>query len=399
MTVENVRKVIADIGGRPVIVELNNGEKIYADNLGIREVGYGSYLEFINCLEPDNDVLTCGSVKSIVVADTITPIPEVEVKFGSDPEFFFVDKNNDVVPSGVVLEADTEHVIRDGFQGELNPESSSCRQSAATFISNALIEAREHADAAGLDISFDCGHIIGDEAWHSTPKSSRRFGCNPTLNAQEKRKLSINGMGQRFRSAGGHVHIGLPNRNHYNNARIERVVRIMDIIAGNLAVLIDRDPNNARRRKYYGRAGEYREKKYGLEYRVFSNFWLKHYVLWSFVAGQLRNAVSIEAHPISEKLLAEFQPSRIKMAINNNDQQLALLNANKLMEFYEKHGIIHSNGVDSRNFHNFMRWAISDNPLRGLLKNTDSKTILRHWETLESPWDDGFEMFIDHYKY
>lgn len=53
----------------------------------------------------------------------------------------------------------------------------------------------------------------------------------------------------------------------------ERIIKMFDAYIGLVSVLLDNDTQK-NRRKIYGKAGDYREKPYGLEYRTLSNFYL-----------------------------------------------------------------------------------------------------------------------------
>lgn len=106
------------------------------------------------------------------------------------------------------------------------------------------------------------------------------FGCDPEYCIY---KLTEDGkimrveppalpMGNTFRSCGGHIHIGhlIATVEH---GRPANVVKLMDGFVGVTALLIDKDPSSAARRKLYGGAGTHRVSSYGLEYRTLSNFW------------------------------------------------------------------------------------------------------------------------------
>jgi len=76
----------------------------------------------------------------------------------------------------------------------------------------------------------------------------------------------------------GHIHIGYSDHNMDLNMRI---IQSMDLFLGVPSILLDTDED---RRKMYGKAGEFRHKSYGVEYRVLSNFWLQseEHVEWVF---------------------------------------------------------------------------------------------------------------------
>lgn len=95
------------------------------------------------------------------------------------------------------------------------------------------------------------------------------FGCDPDFNAWT---LEINprphSTNPYLRAAGGHIHVGIK----LPKPLIIEFVRLMDLTAGLLDVVWD---PHSRRRELYGQPGSFRYKKYGVEYRVMGNSWLK----------------------------------------------------------------------------------------------------------------------------
>jgi hypothetical protein len=351
--------------------------------LRVRELIYGTH-----GFRDEDDVYTVMYYDDIKLITTKVPlvIAEKVSKLGSDPELFFV-KDGKVVPSTLVVPPDNDNqVTQDGFQGELNPSSSNCRQTAASNIGAALEAARIYARNVGADLSFDVGQIISDDVWKSVPPSLKRYGCNPTLNVHERKFVRVTGMRERFRAAGGHIHLGIGAKDN-----LPQLVELMDIIAGNTCVLIDLDPNNARRRKNYGRAGEYRVKPYGLEYRVLSNFWLKSPILWSFASGLVREAYEIQRLGIAEELLSRFNMKDIRDAINNNDKELALSNFKILLDFFKEKRLVSRACLSYERNDKILKWVSSADPLSYAVAGSITG-IMNEWECAQ---DAGFESFIE----
>ena len=352
------------------------------------EVGRMEWFDGCSGLVWYGDIVSVTDKKPLVYDETNG------ITVGSDPELFFVNDKGNVVPSNLVVPSNTafEDVIRDGFQGELNPKSSSCRQTAGSNIAHAFLRAVRYAKDVGATVSLKVGHVITDDVWETTPRGMRRFGCNPTLNVHETNFKRVTGSRERFRAAGGHVHLGLPNKCKVDLAK---VVALMDIYAGNTCVLIDRDPDNARRRKNYGRAGEHRVKTYGVEYRVLSNFWLRSYTLWSMVSVLCRNAVDIHYIGYADELLGRFDMKKVRKAINDNDFELAKENFEILRTFIKEHQITGS-GLDVTRVDKFYNWATAkEDPLTSW--NTLDKTI-RSWKSKTMTNGMGFEAFIHRKK-
>jgi len=218
----------------------------------------------------------------------------------------------------------------------------------------------------------------------------RRFGCNPTENAHEKTFRRVTGLRERFRAAGGHIHIGVSDSRITSD--IPKAVALMDIVVGNTCVLIDRDPDNARRRLNYGRAGEYRVKTYGIEYRVPSNFWLRSYTLWSMVSQLCRNALSIQYWGKADDLISRFDMRKVRKAINENDFELAKENFNILAQFLRENSAF-GYGLSANRIDKFYTWATSENPLEQWATIEDA---IESWNNKTRTGGIGFEYFIDH---
>jgi hypothetical protein len=92
-----------------------------------------------------------------------------------------------------------------------------------------------------------------------------------------------------MRTAAGHIHIGWTedqdcyDKEHYTLAA--RIARQCDYYLGVNSLLWDKDDT---RRSLYGKAGAFRPKPYGVEYRVLSNRWLTSddLIAWVFTAAK-----------------------------------------------------------------------------------------------------------------
>jgi hypothetical protein len=117
------------------------------------------------------------------------------------------------------------------------------------------------------------------------------FGCEPDFNAwtlQENHKPTP--PHPFMRSAGGHVHIELPE-GHTDDDKIN-TVRAADVFLGVPSVLMDR--SGGQRRKLYGGPGAFRRKPYGVEYRTLSNFWIFQKPLTEWVWHQTEKALKVD---------------------------------------------------------------------------------------------------------
>lgn len=278
---------------------------------------------------------------------------------GCDPEFFFsrngkIIGSEKVLPKGGVIyrhgisvlnanKSGENKVIMDGVQVELNPLPSQCRESLAYNIVSCLSNLSDRLRMQKYqDVKVDFSQLIklDKDELDSLSGDSKRFGCMPSKNIYGEKPVAnnVDPMVYPFRCAGGHIHIGDngTSPNYLDISKVlkdeERLVRLFDVIVGNTCVLLDRDPGNVERRKVYGRAGEYRTPKYGIEYRTLSNFWLRSYPLMSFVMGLSRLAVNILANGDThyEVIMSKVNTDDIRKAINENDFELAYKNFRKI---------------------------------------------------------------------
>jgi hypothetical protein len=118
----------------------------------------------------------------------------------------------------------------------------------------------------GYGILFDASTEYDVAQLEST--SSKVFGCDPDNSAwsgMPNRSPNIHRAGN-MRTCGGHIHVGIDGLDSRD------LIKCMDVFLGLPSLFIDTD---TRRRQLYGKAGSYRDKPYGVEYRALSNFWAK----------------------------------------------------------------------------------------------------------------------------
>ena len=120
----------------------------------------------------------------------------------------------------------------------------------------------------------------------------------------------------------GHISIGWDNPTQEQQLDM---VKAMDVTVGLESVLLDFDTE---RKKLYGKAGCFRFREYGIEYRSLSNFWIKsdESLKWAWnttmKAIELVNSGKIE----EVKELGSY----IVEAINTNNKELAQELLNKI---------------------------------------------------------------------
>lgn len=279
----------------------------------------------------------------LYMGKALNHVADFSPMLGCDPEFFF-KKDGEIIGAEKFLpkaglDTGAGKVIIDGVQAELNPAPSYCREILSSTLKTCFRQLQASLQQRGAGISCDFSRTIeiSKENLMELAEESRKFGCAPSYNTEKDKtglKISkIDPTEYRVRAAGGHIHLG-----HNGNSsailactkRAEQTVELLDIICGNTCVLIDRDTGNIERRKVYGKAGEYRLPKHGLEYRTLSNFWLISYPVMSLVFGLARLAfvMSMDTNykEIHNEFTSKVKSKNIRDAINNNDFDLAMEN-------------------------------------------------------------------------
>jgi hypothetical protein len=126
------------------------------------------------------------------------------------------------------------------------------------------------------------------------PSCAQELGCNPDYNGWTQ---DVNPKpdpdGEPYRTASGHIHIGwtdgadVEDKDHFLFCC--KVARQLDYYLGMNSLLWDSDDT---RRQLYGKAGAFRPKTYGMEYRVLSNRWLDSEALMRWVYNTVQVAMA-----------------------------------------------------------------------------------------------------------
>lgn len=104
----------------------------------------------------------------------------------------------------------------------------------------------------------------------------------------------------------------------------------LDVYLGLPSLFWDRED---KRRSMYGKAGAYRVKHYGMEYRSLSNAWVKDEDLIRLVFRNTKRAVT---QLLEGKSAAEQYSRHIRNAINDNNRDLAQAIIQALSANYEE---------------------------------------------------------------
>lgn len=255
------------------------------------------------------------------------------VRYGADPELFLMDRNNEL-RSAIGLIGGSKHdprkldnlgnaVQEDNVAVEFNIAPATTR---GEFIAN--IEyvmsylAKYVADEHDLRLCvIPAGHFPLAEL---LDPRALVFGCDPDYNvwtrSANESPVLPKGM-ENLRSAGGHLHVSWDKP---RQDTVEELIKALDVFCG--AKSIQYDGDNLRR-KLYGKAGAFRFKPYGAEYRTLSNFWIRSPDLVGWVFDQAEHALDYlnSGGTVSDEHLPLIQD-----CINNGNEA----SLEKLQQYY-----------------------------------------------------------------
>ena len=251
----------------------------------------------------------------------ITPIKNVLL--GSDPEFFALDSNNKPASLVGLIGGTKKRPIwlRDmlGYQEDnVAAEFNIVPSSDVNVFYESFLEVFNYIQKEKLDnhkykFCFDSA-LYFDESQLKT-KKAQEFGCEPDFNSWTLDENVSPAPGGNLRSAGGHLAVGYDNPNEDTNLAI---LRGLDLYLGVPSVMLD---EGYLRKQMYGKAGAYRFKNFGLEYRTLSNFWFKDINICNYIFEQTFKLIDDINHGFRFDNLSDIEAC-IK-AIDTNDRDIA----------------------------------------------------------------------------
>lgn len=255
------------------------------------------------------------------------------VTLGADPELFLFDPFKNEFVSAIdqiggtkysprPLELDGFFVQEDNTLVEFNIPASDSEDSFVYNL-NTGMELIKKQLPPNLELRLQASAFYPDHQLKD-PRALM-FGCDPDYNAwlgEMNRPPTCNPK-MKMRSAGGHIHVGyeLDDKTIDEQDVNKNIIRWMDLFLGVPSIIMDTDVT---RRKLYGKAGSYRDKPYGVEYRTLSSFWLGSSSKMAWAYNQTMRAVDAASN---NKFIDKILGSRIVQTINvgNKDTASALV--------------------------------------------------------------------------
>ena len=249
------------------------------------------------------------------------PTKVEDVTIGADPEVFLIDKDKNIVPACGLIGGNKEkprivvdgNLQEDNIMGEFGVDPSLTREGFVRRINSVFTQLQ---NATKYDLLVKASANIPKSVLDATPES-KVFGCDPDFNAYTIIQNPTPDAESTLRTCAGHLHMGfvmsVPERERSHLGAY--VVKYCDAVLGLWSLLVDPD---VRRRTRYGKAGAYRPKPYGIEYRVPSNFWLNSDSLKAEVFDRMKLAYDMARNGV------ELPSADIERIINTSDTEAAV---------------------------------------------------------------------------
>lgn len=253
-----------------------------------------------------------------------------QIKVGADPEVFIRNTvhSRGLIPSTGIIGGTKKEPIpipglapgftmqEDNVMCEFNIPPAQSKEEFDAAISLAMQQIGKILPK-NMELVVQASGIFKPK--HLKTKEATTFGCDPDINAWTgSPNTFVPADDPCLRCCGGHVHVGLPSeqRSYGNDVS---VIRAMDLFLGLPSILVD---NDTRRKEMYGKAGAFRPKPYGVEYRVLSNFWTATPALRQWVFEATSNAVNFAYDKTNQEKL-EVLRKDIVLAINTQNADRA----------------------------------------------------------------------------
>jgi len=268
------------------------------------------------------------------------------VRLGSDPEFFIVNKQTGVHKSAVGLiggSKDSPKFLKPGYAVqednvalELTLPPTNDYNKMYNDCMWILDQVNKTLEPQGLvvlnDDSPDAALFSNEEL---NTDAAREFGCSASFNSWD---LNINPKPEakesNLRSIGKHLHISYKDRNYETDINL---LRVLDLYLTVPSIIMN--PNGALRRQLYGKAGEHRISSVTCELRTLGINWFqtKEHTKWLF------NNVFEAINKINTEnfVMDEHEDDCLAMinCINNNDSDIAKYLCDKYKINYEIEGV------------------------------------------------------------
>jgi hypothetical protein len=255
----------------------------------------------------------------------------MEISIGADPEFFLTGPRNKRTSAHNLVPGTKREPFKlnkgalqaDGTAVEFNIDPAKTPQEFASNIQVVLNQIRDRIPGEYKFEFLPTIHYGRDYFAMDIPESAKELGCEPDFNAWDGGDMNPRPVApQAMRTGSGHLHIGwtegadIKDPVHLEDCMA--IVRRLDYYFRPICPLWE-TPEDATRRRLYGKWGCFRPKSYGVEYRVLGNTWLRYPKLWPWMFQYVSHAVdSLERGTAEDQLVVKPVMDHTGAKINVN---------------------------------------------------------------------------------
>lgn len=269
---------------------------------------------------------------------------KLDITLGSDPELMLLDIDQEKIVSSIRVLGKTKKnpiELGDGAkmysdnvlaEAAFNPAESP--ESLVEKFRAVFGKMKENLGPK-YDLVAQASHVYSeDELKHEIEFDGEKYtawriGCDPNFDVYNRCQNNINKFTDGQRTGSFHIHIG--NANYKNDPEgllmnipsKEEAIKLMDVFVGCSSIIFDKDETAPLRRKYYGKAGEFRPTAYGVEYRSLGNYALRTPELTKLVLDLTAHAMGHIKAGTGGDVLKKCSARAVRRAINANDKDYA----------------------------------------------------------------------------
>jgi hypothetical protein len=220
------------------------------------------------------------------------------VLVGADPEVFVRDKQGRFRSAHGLIPGTKKEPYKvkdgavqvDGLALEFNIDPASTREQFVHNIGSVMGQLAAMVPDYELviqpSVRFNGNHL------RAQPEEALELGCEPDYDAYKEKENPRPNNKTTLRTGAGHVHIGFTEgADPQDPEHIQRCITLVKHLDAFLGLPSLSWDNDTLRRTLYGKAGAFRPKEYGVEYRTLSNAWLRDPRLVGYVFDQVQACV------------------------------------------------------------------------------------------------------------
>lgn len=242
----------------------------------------------------------------------------MKVLIGADPEFFLKQNGRFVSAVGLIGGSKDNPLPIDNLGNAIQEDNVSVEfniQPSETYedFRSVILKVLNHLKTKLSTYEFATESAAVFDSTELQTLQAQVFGCDPDYNAWSLRKNKKPYCeNKNLRSAGGHIHIGCD----LAKEKPIEIIKACDLFLGVPSVIMD---PGTERRQLYGLAGSFRQKKYGVEYRSLSNWWIFSEETMQWVFENTHKAINFVQE---NKSIDPEDAYNIQACINNSDLSL-----------------------------------------------------------------------------